>query len=394
MPNSPFPGIRRTVAVVLIAWAHASLAQSDLERGYSYLRHFRPDSAIAIARSILAHDARDAQAHALLGSALMRIPEVPLAKAHLDTALAIEPPTEADRARIETEEAVCCFAQGRYDSAASWLHASASMSTARLSSPVTRRIATTNSQVVGYTHLIMMICGLEPLFADWRVYQTADVLVHCNPSLTVDDGKRITAEFQRQVTALRQAFHTRPGKKIDVFVWNDDDEIARRLNNQDSLKKGAVPAIEGPYLRPDLRVIHTTPGADHHREVLFTLAGELPPPATRVQFINAIVSIRHCLTNPADPTQHIRRQLGPIHPFGALHARSLWVNDTCDVERIFAPMGAAFLEFLVARGGEARFALFLSDQSINHANEVYGPELDRIFADFDATVNKAIGWKE
>lgn len=201
----------------------------------------------------------------------------------------------------------------------------------------------------------------------WSTVETQHFRFHFPPEPAANPST-FPGQLEAAYTELSSTFSaTLPGK-INFYVWNSRDAGERLL--------GRPPGFaSGRHL-----LIHATADQTIGHELTHVLVHYTATPEVTTRFISEGTAVAFDLTK-RDRLAVAKTSVRGQAPPGAL-AR-LWTAGDNAPEALLYPVAGAFVERLYARGGRDRFLRLLKRQTIEHAREVYGADLDRIIAEFE-----------
>lgn len=223
----------------------------------------------------------------------------------------------------------------------------------------------------------LMVLGLDEFFDPWTPFETEHFSFRFSPRLAVFDRVGFAREREQAYAAISAWFGGGPARKIRFFVWADPAEAAA----------AQFPALG--FSRPDDYLIHASAGQTAGHELAHVISDEVMQPTVKTGLINEGVSVALDQTG-RDTLDRARRAVAQgaagqgASPFLRVDLRALWEDFDLLEDEYTYPIAGAWVDHLLAAGGKPRFLEFFRDQSLDHARQVYGPDLEDWIDGFQA----------
>lgn len=222
--------------------------------------------------------------------------------------------------------------------------------------------------------LNLLFLGLAEIYEDWETFNSEHFVFHFSPGLTdfdeVDYARRHEAAFET-ITAW---FGGAPAEKIEFFVWTD---------NAESDAAGMPPL---GFARPELNLVHATADQTVGHEMTHVIAVQALEPTVRVGLINEGTAVFHDQTG-RDQFARAREALADsTAPDVEVSVAALWEDWSLLPSEVSYPLAGAWVKVLVDQGGREKYLEFFTDQSLTHARQVYGDDLQVWMDEFDAAL--------
>ncbi|HZV11725.1 MAG TPA: tetratricopeptide repeat protein, partial [Candidatus Kapabacteria bacterium] len=188
----------------------------------------------------------------------------------------------------------CFYAAGRYDSASSAFSDCLALNAT----------ATVNRKA----SFDMKLLGFHPLYKDWKTVESKHFLFHFPPETAVRDVDSYIAHTESGFDTINAFFNSTLPKKIDFFVWN---------NNEEAQKAGLGQLA---FAQPQYCVVHTSLGHTVGHEMTHVVSYYAVPHQIRTGFISEGIGVCFNLNN--DDKLSAARQ----------YLKDYSINDTIPIE--------------------------------------------------------------
>lgn len=215
----------------------------------------------------------------------------------------------------------------------------------------------------------LMVLGLDAYFDGWTPFESEHFSFRFSPRLAVFDRVAFAREREQAYAAISAWFGGGPDRKIRFFVWADPAEAAA----------ADFPALG--FSRPDDNLIHASAGQTPGHEMAHVIGHKALQPTVKTGLINEGVSVvldqtgRDTLARARQAVAQGAAGQGAT-PFLRVGLRALWEDWDLLADEYTYPIAGAWVDHLLAQGGKPRFLEFFAEQSLAHARQVYGPELE------------------
>lgn len=218
--------------------------------------------------------------------------------------------------------------------------------------------------------------GLDESFAAWHEFTTDHFRFLFSDRLVDLDRTAYAREHEEAYAAISGWFGGGPARPIRFIVWADQDEAT------------AAGMPELGFARPELNLVHCLAQQTVGHEMTHVIAVAALQPTLRTGLINEGTAVFHDQTG-RDRLAVARRALaaavteagGPLPPVAL---RALWDDWSLLPAAASYPLAGAWVERLVQKGGKEKFLEFFTDQSREHARQVYGADLEGWIDGFEA----------
>jgi hypothetical protein len=214
----------------------------------------------------------------------------------------------------------------------------------------------------------VLLCAQAPAqtLAGWSTVETQHFRFHFPPEPRANPSA-FPPQLEAAFTELRKSFDGALPGKINFYVWNSSEAAEALLGRPLG------------FANPKHLLIHATADQTRGHELTHVLMHYAAPPDVTTRFISEGTAVAFDLSG-RDRLAAARAAVGSQR----VAIVGLWATGNATPEAQLYPVAGAFVERLVTRGGRERFLRLLKRQTIEHAREVYGVDLDRIIAEFEA----------
>jgi tetratricopeptide (TPR) repeat protein len=274
------------------------------------------------------------------------------ALAHLQRALALDPPRDWRRAWALAYLGRARFALG--DTAG----ARAALDSAEASAPSERVSATLASD--------RRLFGFGPVYARWTTLVTPHLRIRLSPAAPVLDPRGF-AEVREQAAvriaeALGDTSAAGAPKPVDVFVWDSDAEAA------------AAGLTRVHIARPALGLTHLTWDQTVGHELAHVIAYRAVRPEAAAPLVTEGVAVYFDGSTP-DRVGEAAAALGG-RGMARVDLRALWRDWGTLPTGVSYPVAGAVIETVLREGGAPALRALLRTQTLEGARRVYGPPLE------------------
>ncbi len=220
----------------------------------------------------------------------------------------------------------------------------------------------------------LLILGLAEPYDDWKTFSTGHFEFRFSPNLENFDGVTYARQHEEAYETIVAWFGGGPVKKINFFVWADKTEAA----------EAGMPELG--FSRPEFNLVHARAEQTVGHEMTHVISAHALQPDVVVGLINEGIAVYHDQTS-RDQLSLARKALAEA-PEGRVPVAlgALWEDWSLLPGEISYPVAAAWVAILIEKGGKETFLEFFKDQSLAHARQVYGTDLQTWMDEFDAAL--------
>lgn len=210
--------------------------------------------------------------------------------------------------------------------------------------------------------------GLDPRQDGWTTFRTDHFLFRFSDRLADLDRAAFARRREEAYAAITAWFGGGPKQPIRMVVWADQDEAT----------SFGMPTLG--FSRPQINLVETLVNQTVGHEMTHVISWHAIPSQHRTGLVNEGTAVfmdqtgRDRLALARKTLAEARTEAGA--PLPAVSLRALWDDWTLLPDDVSYPVAGAWIERLVAKGGREKFLAFFTDQSREHAREVYGADLE------------------
>ncbi len=350
----------RIGAILLFGLVAQSLQAQDAIDVYALADKGLVDSAINVGLRVLQRDTTNMPMSEAVGRKLTDAGRFAEAVPMLERVVRIDGKVTFYSAWALSFLGTCYYALGRVrDALRSWQECLA------------MRSATKN--VTARTQRLLLSVGLDPYYKDWVIEERDHVRVHLPPEVSAPVRVKFGDRFEKSCIEVNAFFGAVLPRKVDVFLWPKPEEAVH------------IGLGELGFSLPELFVVHSAMNQTRGHELTHVVSYWAARPTVTNKFINEGTAVCFNLSNPDSATlaqaKEAVKELG-----GTISVKRAWQERGYLPARALYPVGGAFIRHLIDVGGKERFMKLLADERYEHAQEVYGADLDGIISSFEATL--------
>lgn len=222
-----------------------------------------------------------------------------------------------------------------------------------------------------YARYRMVVFGYDEYFGDWKTGETENMRFHFQNMSDRDIATYIKSR-QDAYEEINTFFESKLPKKIDFFAWDSREEASRVLHRNLGFANSASCVIHSFYRQT--RGHEITHVVSHYTDKITRMA-PLINEGTAVCF-------NLSLTNKAKVVEDYLKIHGE-----SFSIANLWSNWNNYPEQFSYPIAGLFVEEIIKQFGREDFLTFFTDQSYEHALEVFGSDLDVLIEGFEKKYN-------
>ena len=221
-----------------------------------------------------------------------------------------------------------------------------------------------------FAHNQLMRFQKNKFFQKWKVRETVHIRFHFQDESVIGDVESYIKQHEDAYQNVNIFFKADMPKKIDFFVWEDREEafdlFGRPLGFANSERK----------------IINAWYKQTKGHEICHILCDIAVQPKKKTKLINEGICVYFDQTS-RNKMDEARKVL----PKNKFQLFELWQSPTQYERDLSYPMGGAFIDFLINKEGKAKMKMFLKDQTIENAEEVY-PDFKNLVKVFEAMLHR------
>jgi len=221
-----------------------------------------------------------------------------------------------------------------------------------------------------FAHNQLMRFQENKFFQKWNVRETEHLRFHFQDESVLEDVDNYIKKHEEAYLNINTFFKTDLPKKIDFFVWADREE--------------AYDLFGKPlgWANSDRKIINAWYKQTKGHEICHIICNIAIQPKNKSMLINEGICVYFDQTS-RNKMDEARKVL----PKEEFHLLELWESPTHYERDLSYPMGGAFIDFLMRKGGQAKLKLLLKDQTIENAERVY-PNFKDLVKTFEAMLER------
>jgi tetratricopeptide (TPR) repeat protein len=353
--------MKMMLMLAILLTAVAALAQEGpADRLWELYKQGRFEDVIREGKVELTTGTPTAQVNLAVGRSLVDLGKIDESLIYLDTAIRLDPGKTWIYAWGQVYLGVVHFRQDRPDQArAAWIKARDSAAT---------RNATRNA----VNHLKML--GLAESYDGWETFSSEHFEFCYSPHLVDFDGVAYARRHEEAYEIISAWFGEGASEKINFFVWADKEEAS----------EANMPPLG--FSRPDFNLVHATADQTVGHEMTHVISAHALQPEVKVGLINEGTAVFHDQSG-RDQVARAGKAFDDA-PEGQVTVSlgALWEDWSLLPAEISYPLGGTWVSILIEKGGKEKFLEFFRDQSLAHARQVYGADLQTWMDEFDAEI--------
>ncbi|WP_321318197.1 hypothetical protein [Labilibaculum sp.] len=200
----------------------------------------------------------------------------------------------------------------------------------------------------------------------WEVVESENIRFHFQDKNKLENVGEFIARNDLNYKRIAETLDAEPIKKVDFFVWSDRNEAFRKFSRPLG------------FSNSDLRIVNVLYNESNDYELCHMLCQMAVQPKFKTMLIKEGLGMY--FDQMDQNLLKIARLRVPKDKFSLLQ---LWEEPTKYERDLSYPVGAAFIEFLINKGGKQKLKEFIKIQTIKHAKEVYS-DFDQLVNNFEA----------
>lgn len=210
---------------------------------------------------------------------------------------------------------------------------------------------------------------LSSFYDPWEVMETTHFRFHFQNKSKID-AEDFIVQREKAYEKINQFFGGKPYKKIDFYVW-DDQEQGKQVLGKDV-----------GFASPDVCIINSLANQTPGHEITHVLLVYGLAPKQRTRLINEGTAVFFDQTN-RDRLMVAKK----VYQKTPVRILDLWNSPDKYPDELFYSVGGAFIEFLDKNGSANQLKQLLKNQTVEEARAVYG-NLDELVRKFEDSLLK------
>ena len=227
--------------------------------------------------------------------------------------------------------------------------------------------ATKNSQKTASQNFL--IFGFDSFYGNWHVEQSENFYFWFqNTSIT---HKKFITSHENAFDSLSTLFNCKLPHKMDFFVWsNDTDQLTKKMIGQLAFSK------------PVFGITHTSENKTLAHEIMHHILYYAFPGAKRNELITEGTCVCFDLSR-RDNLENLKKEKNS----SGINVRDCWNHPEKFDDAIIYPLGGELVKRIFEKFGKEKFFSFMTDQSLENAERIFGKELDSLISQLESDVN-------
>jgi len=253
---------------------------------------------------------------------------------------------------------ICNFGIGKYEWSRTYLNSAAETG----STDNIRKFAKEQLSILGFTKK----------YRDFRLKVSEEILFHFHPDISenIDAIDKYIKEKEKTFKTAKEFFNCTVPKKIDLFVWESDQELQKHFEKN---KSG--------YIKPELCLVHSNINSLTDPNLALVVSHFVKQAVRKTAIINYGTAkyLSYSDKNIFEDAKKAVIEKG----VSSISIKDIWaVNNT--KSELFNIISAAFVQYLIEKEGKEKFLKLFNNQTLYHAKQVYGDEINKLISDFEA----------
>lgn len=329
---------RILVTLLLIIFHFSSMSQNkELKKLFSKGKY---DQVIEKAQTLLKGNLTDPDLNSILGRAFTDSKQFTKAIPYLENSIRSEKVSTEIKAVSKAYLAKCYFINGEEQRAVTLLKECQNGRESKFAS--------------SYAHKYLSLFQTGIYYKAWEVIETENIRFHFQEKSKSVNADGYMAKRDLNYSRIAEALDVKPSKKVDVFVWTDRNEAFRKFDRPLG------------FSNSDLCIVNVLNDQANDFELCHMLSQLASQSKFKTMFIKEGLGMYFDQMD-----QNLLKAARIKVPKDHFSLLELWEEPTKYERDLSYPVGAAFIEFLINKGGKKKLKEFLKIQTIKHAEEVY-----------------------
>lgn len=216
-----------------------------------------------------------------------------------------------------------------------------------------------------YAHKYLSLFQTGIYYKAWETIETDNIRFHFQDKKKLKNAEEYMARINLNFKRITKTLNIEPTKKVDFFVWSDRNEAFRKLDHPLG------------FSNSDLYIVNVWQNQTRDYELCHMLCHLASQSKFKTMLINEGLGMY--FDEMDQNLLKLARLKVPKDKFSLLE---LWEEPTKYKRNLSYPVGAAFIELLLNKGGKKKLKEFLKIQTIKHAKEVY-PDFHQLVNNFE-----------
>ncbi|MFA9370595.1 MAG: tetratricopeptide repeat protein [Labilibaculum antarcticum] len=341
---------RILVTLLLIIFHLSSMSQNkELKKLFSKGKY---DQVIDKAQVLLQVNATDPDLNSILGRAFTDSKQFTKAIPYLEKSIASDTGSNEIKAVSKAYLAKCYFINSEEQRAVAMLKECQNDSESK--------------EATKYAHKYLGLFQTGIYYKAWEMIETDNLRFYFQDKKKLKNAEEYMERINLNFKRITKTLNVEPTKKVDFFVWSDRNEAFRKFDRPLG------------FSNSDLCIVNVWQNQTRDYELCHMLSQLALQSKFKTMLISEGLGVY--FDQMDKNLLKLARLEVPKDKFSLL---KLWEEPTKYERDLSYPVGAAFIEFLINKGGRENLKDFLTMQTIKHAKEVY-PDFQKWVNSFEA----------
>lgn len=338
------------VTLLLIIFHFNCMSQNkELKKLFSKGKY---DQVIEKAQAMLQENVADPDLNSILGRAYTDSKQFTKAISYLENSIASGVVSSEIKAVSKAYLAKCYFITGKQQKAVALLKECQNDRVCR--------------EATNYAHKYLNLFQTGIYYKAWETVESDHIRFHFQDKKKFGNADEYMDRADLNYRRITKTLKVEPTKKVDLFVWSDKNEAYRKFDRPLG------------FSNSDLCTVNVFYNETKEYELCHMLSQLALQPKFKTMLIKEGLGMYFDRMD-----QNLLKAARVKVPKGEFFLLELWEEPTRYERDLSYPVGAAFIEFLINKGGKKKLKEFLKIQTIKHAKEVY-PDFQNWVNSFEA----------
>lgn len=208
--------------------------------------------------------------------------------------------------------------------------------------------------VVRYANRYLHLFQEGIYFKAWETIESDNIVFHFQDKKKLKNPEKYMQKANTNYSRIVALLNSKPGKKIDLFVWTERVEAFRKFDRQLG------------FSNSDLGIVNVYYDEEKEYELCHMMSNMTLHPKFTSMIIKEGLGVY--IDQNDENLLQLARDRVTKDDFSFFE---LWEEPLKYEQNLSYPVGAAFIEFLVNKGGKKKLKEFLKNQTVKNGEEVY-----------------------
>ncbi len=330
--------IRIFITFLFILFQFSSIGQNkELKKLFSKGKY---DQLIEKAQLMLKEDASNPDLNAILGRAYTNSKQFEKAIPYLEKSIEAETASGDVKGLSKAYLAKCYFVRGEKKKAVDFLKECQNGRNSR--------------DAIRYANKYLHLFQEGIYFKAWETIESDHIVFHFQDKTKLKDADKYMQKANVNYNRLAALLNVKSSKKVDLYIWTERVEAFRKFDRQLG------------FSNSDLGIVNVYYDEKNEYELCHMMSHSALHPKFTAMIIKEGLGV-YIDQNDKNLLQLARNRVTD-NKFSFLE---LWKEPLKYERNLSYPVGAAFIEFLLNKGGKKKLKEFLKNQTIENGEKVY-----------------------